>query len=495
MMKIKRWMVVGLAVGMVPGLSAAEELTYDEAMEIALRRSSRSEIIEGNLEVAERKYHAERVNFYLPEISLNGTLPAWASREQYTYPDGRGGTKEVGLRKSLDMNAFIGLNQNLITGGKLDFRAYLQDNRRAFPQTVQTSDGLIVLTTNESEQLGRFSFELQQPLLQPSDAKHALHNSRDDLAVARLMRQEEAATLKTEVAEAYIGVLQLQLNKRIAEERHRSAELKATVDSIKQADGILSEEQWLESSSARLDAELAVYDAESDLAQQMQSLAVLLDMEEYRDLELKVPSVAPPLSGDETERLLAAADRSIPIRKAEHEYAKAKRAADYAASSSGLRGTLSASYAKDAGDIETEYDGLAGLSTNNLNLDTWEVNLEFSYPLWDGGAASAETRASEIQAQKAKIELERQRKIVRAEIRNLTEGIGVSHRKLSVLQKQMDLTGDRLDIAKTRFDGGEISEIEYIESSVAHLEARKKYLGELQKYLVDRYALEGKFTG
>ncbi len=59
----------------------------------------------------------------------------------------------------------------------------------------------------------------------------------------------------------------------------------------------------------------------------------------------------------------------------------------------------------------------------------------------------------------------------------------------------VDLTAERLGIARMRFENGEISEVEYIESNVAHLDARKKYLEELQKYLVDRYTLEGKFTG
>jgi len=483
------------AAGLMAAATPARELTYDAAMEIALRRSSRVEIIRGNLEVAERKYQAEKVNFLLPEISLNGTLPGYSSAEQYTYPDGFGGTKQVGLRKSLDMNTFIGLNQNLITGGSLDIRAYLQGNERHFPQTLRLETGEGVFTANESERTGRFSFALQQPLLQPSEAKFTLNNRKDELSLARLGRQEETATLKQEVAQAYIGALQLQIDKQIAEEKLRSARLKADIDSVKLQDGILSEEQWLETSSARLDAELAVYDVESNLAKQMQTLAVLLDMEEYQDLELAAPPVEAPLTPEEQERLLAAADRSVPIQRAEFDYAKAKRAADYSNASSGIRGTLTASYEKDAGDIETTYDGLPQTETSTLNLDTWEVKLEFSYPLWDGGSGSAESRASELEAQKAKIELERQRKIVRADIRNLTEGLDVSHRKLSILQKQVDLTAERLGIARMRFENGEISEVEYIESNVAHLDARKKYLEELQKYLVDRYTLEGKFTG
>ncbi len=481
-------LIIGVAVVLSPALSA-RDLTYEEALDIAQSGSSQAEIIRGNLEVAERQYQAERVNFYLPEITLNGTLPALRSAEEYTFPEGGGGQKEVGLRESLNLNTFIGLNQSLFTGGTLDLRAWLNRNSQEYPNR----DGFIA---DELERTGRFSASLEQPLLQPSDAKHALNNRKDDLAIAELNRHEEISTLKQDVTNLYVGALALEIEKKITEEKLRSATLKAEIDSLKLEDGVVSEEDWLISSSERLDAELAVYDTQRDWSQEMQDLVILLDIDDYRDLQLFPPAVIPDPIGDERERLLAAADNSVPIRKAECAYRKAERAADYAASSAGIQGTLSANYQKDAGDVETEFSGHDSLNrTSRLNLDTWEVRVEFSYPLWDGGASAAEIRAQELEAKKAMIELDRQRKVVRAEIVNLIEGINVSYRKLEVLDKQINVSRDRLAIARKRFDNGEISEIEYLESSVAHLESRKKYLEELQNYLVDIYDLDAKFTG
>lgn len=467
---------------------AARDLSYDQALEIATGQSSRAEIIMGNLEVAERKYFARRVSFYVPEISINGSLPAWESSEQYAFPEGGGTEKVVASRKTLDLNTFIGLDQNLITGGKVNFRAWLRRNDWEYPQASFRVD--------ETKELGSFDLTLEQPVLQPSQPKHELNNRKDDLELARLARTEELAALKKEVAEAYVGALQLSLDMEIAREKLESARLQAEVDSAKYLDEILSEEDWLKSASARLDAELQLYDIESELSQQYQELAILLELESYQDLDLSEPTLGPPLSPEEQERLVAGADRSVPIRKAEYNYRKAKRSADYTASSSGLTGTLSANYSKDAGTVESEYvDNPALNSDESLNLDSWGVKLEFSYPIWDGGASGAEVKASRIEAEKARIELERAQKVARAEIRNLTEGLDVSYRKLSVLQKQIDLAGERLKIAKFRFEDGQISRITYLETSVEALEARKNYLDELKNYLVDFYELEGKFTG
>jgi outer membrane protein TolC len=64
-----------------------------------------------------------------------------------------------------------------------------------------------------------------------------------------------------------------------------------------------------------------------------------------------------------------------------------------------------------------------------------------------------------------------------------------------VLEKQIELAGNKLDIAKYRLDDGQISRTEYLESYIFFLEARMKYLGELKNYLVDKLDLEGKFIG
>jgi len=418
-------LVVSFAV--VAPTVGAFELTYEQALDIALNRSSQADIISGNLEVAERNYFARRVNFYLPAISINGSLPAWESREEYTYPDGGGGSKEIG--KTFD-----------------------------------------------------------QPILKPSEAKHELHNKKDDYELARLTRTEETATLKKDVAETYVGALEQKLQKQIANEKLTSARLQSEIDSVKFLDGVLSKEDWLISTSARLDAELELYDVQNELSKVMQDLVILLELDSQDDLDLSEPAVLEPIDAAERERLIAAADRSIPILKAEYEFRKAKRAADYVASGTGLEGTLSANYAKNTGRVETSTEG-----KTDLNLDTWGVKLEFSFPVWDGGAAGASVKASRLEAQKVEIELKRARKAARAEIKNLVDGLDVSTRKLDVLQQQIELARQRLDIARFRYEDGQISRITFLESSVVWLEARQGRLAELKNYLVDMYDLEGKF--
>ncbi|MCK4657610.1 MAG: hypothetical protein KAT85_11280, partial [candidate division Zixibacteria bacterium] len=78
----------------------SRELTLDDAIDVALNRTARGEMIRGNLEVAEQNYFARKINFYLPEISIKGAVPAYSVDESYRL---FGGASKSGLFKTRDL--------------------------------------------------------------------------------------------------------------------------------------------------------------------------------------------------------------------------------------------------------------------------------------------------------------------------------------------------------------------------------------------------------
>ncbi len=483
--------IVALTVAVMPiRYLSGRELSFEEALDIAVNRSSQGEIIRGNLEVAERNYSATRIKFYVPEVSLQGSVPAWDVREDYTYFQGtsiRGPRKET----ALDLNSFIGLEQNLITGGKLTLRTYLSRNELELTEFVDLSEDSTEVITSLREELhrgSRFEVVVDQPILKPSEPKNELNNRKDDLEIARLTRIEEIAELKKEVVEAYFGYLQMSVHKQIAADKLESARLQTEIDSVKFADGILSEEELIESTSSGLDAELEQYDIENNFKTRRNELVILLSLDDVDELVLLEPDSAVPISDAEKSRLIAASENSLPILKAQFEYDKAERRAEYEADSRGLSGTLSANYVRRSDNVSVE----AGRD-RDVDLNSWGINLRFDYPIWDGGASGAVVKAAELQAQQAKIEYERARQSAKAEIENLLNSIDVSYRKLQVLDRQIGLARSRLEIAHRRYSNGEISRITYLESSVELLETSNSYYEELKNYFIDRFELEGKF--
>ncbi len=474
--------VVGLLAAMVAGSGWTRELTFAEALKLGVGQSSRGAIIRGDLEVAESRYRAERITFYVPEVTINSSLPSYVSEQSFRLWGQP--TKETVKTSDLDFTSNLQLTQSLFTGGEVTARANLLNNESSYPLWGNTG-----VRIDESTLRGSFDFELTQPVLKPSETRHALHNSRDNYYLAELQRVEDESSLRTEIAEAYFGVLQSELKLEIAQAKLRSARLQADIDSVKVADKVLSEEDWLISASARIDAELELVEVENEAAERNRELASLLDLDVTEELEPQIP-FPERLADGEKQAYLNAWEESILIRRARLEWEKAERSAEYEASSLGINGDLRASYSLGRDRVEAEDRE----DDDEIKTSSWGISLNLTFPLFDGGASGATVRAAEIEADKKRLEFEKAQKAARAEITNLVSRVEVGYRKLEVLRKQIDLTRERLGISEYRFTDGQISEVEFLEAQVAFLETRDKYLEELKQYVLDRIALGGKYA-
>jgi outer membrane protein TolC len=244
------------------------------------------------------------------------------------------------------------------------------------------------------------------------------------------------------------------------------------------------------SASALLDAELEQFDVENQSKEQHRLLAALLDMDVEEKIETSIPVITDQLEPTQVKTLVSRWTESVPLQKSSFQYSKQRRAADFAAANYGIQGNLAASYSFGRGTVEYQT-----LGNDNIKTNGWGISINLTYPLWDGGASSASVKAARLSAEKARLEHDRTEKAAKAEIVDLLNRIDVGTRKLSVLEKQIELAGNKLDIAKYRLDDGQISRTEYLGSYIFFLETRMKYLSELKNYLVDKLDLEGKFIG
>jgi outer membrane protein TolC len=486
--------LLALVGGLIPAEAPARDLLLDEALDMALNRTARGDMIEGNLEVARQYYSARRINMYLPEISINGALPTYAQDESYR-PFSNPLDKQLYKERNLDFNSFVELNQSLITGGSLTATADLTSNDRRYPNTSFPGSGLVV---DQSSKAGRFNFTLEQPLFRPSSVKNELNNRKDDLEIARMTKIEEETALKKEVTEAYLTVLQLTLKSEMTADKLEKTVLQENIDSAKLSDGVLSEEDFLLSSSARLDAELEDFSVRTDLEEQKRELATLLDLNVSEPLNLTDPPPGELMDEATRDLLIAAWERTVSTKKAQHQFEKSKREADYAASGHGLTGDLNATYSLGRQRIETDRaneDLVTETYKENISTSGWTLGLQFRLPVWDGGAGGAAVKAARYQAEQARYEYTRAQRSAQAQILNLINQLEVNHQRLGIVTKQIELAKNRLDIARERQADGQISMLTLLESRIFYLETRDRYLVELKAYLVNRIELQGKFVG
>ncbi len=474
------------AAAAAPGPTRARgALTLEEAIRLAVRESARGRIIRGDVEVKQGLYQASRSNFYFPSVSINGQVPAYAVDQSYKF---FGGSTRKRLYKTqgLALNSFVQLDQSLVTGGTLNLRANLANNQDRYPDTDPTASPNSFL--DEVGRRGYFDFALEQPILRPSQPRNELANRHDDLEQAGLTRVSEEAKLAREVTEAFVGVLLADLKEETARDRLEAAGLRAGIDSTKWTDGVLSEEEWLTSASKRLDAELSLRETAAAAAEKRRSLALLLDLEDEQGIELARPESPTPLSADRVAALRAGWSSCRAVRQAELEHAKATRAADFAAAGHGFTGDFKASYSIGRGRVK-----LADYPTDNINTNGWGVSLNFSYPVWDGGASGAVVRSAHFEAERARLQLARAKQDARAQTGRLLDLIEVSGRRLEILWKQEELATRKVRIAEERFADERINKVTMLEADVVRLETQARGLEELMTYLVNRIDLESRF--
>ncbi len=473
--------------------SFATELSLSDALEMALGKSNRGYIIEGDLEVAQQLYQAERINFYVPEISVNGQLPVYSVSESFDNIFGQP-DKTLNRRTRFDFDADITLKQSLITGGEFTLQSKLFNRDSKYPQieTIRDDSGKIInefiFEENQIDKQGQFDFKLTQPILKPSQPKYDLKNKKDDLKIAELVKIEEVSKLKIEIVEAYFGILQTTLQYDIEQFKTESAKIQKIIDSSKFEDKLLSEEQWLTSESKLLDAELEVFDKENEKLGKKRELALLLDLDFDEEIKTVIPKVIGKISSAQKKIYINNWENSVQLLKSKYDYNKSKRAADFTTSSNGLTGTLEANYSLVRGDTKL-LD-----TTNIINTNSWGVSVNFTLPIWDGGSSSAENKAAKLSAQKSKIAFERVKKSVKAQIITLLNKINISSQKLSVLEKQIELAKNKLNIAKFRHEDGQISTLELLESKIYYLEVQDKLLLELKENYKSKFELEGTFV-
>lgn len=486
----------GLATFLPAMNVTAVDLTLDQAIEMALNKTARGDIIDGKLEVAEQNYHAKRINFYLPEISINGSLPSYAVDESFRF---FGGSTQKQLYKTRELNfrSFVELNQSLITGGELTITANLTKNDDRYPDTrrLDMIGNPISLGSfiNENSKQGFFNFNLTQPLFRPSTARNELNNKRDDMDIAHIDRILEHAALKKEVTQSYISLIQAEVKSNMFDDKLESARLQAQIDTAKFKDSILSQEELLQSTSALLDAELESFEFETTQSDQKREMTLLLDLDASETFELSEPNVTGHLTEAERQQMLTNWENSIDLIKARKEFEKAERNASFAAAGHGIQGDLNASYSLGRGDITTDYSDFS--ENDNIKTTGWTVALNVRVPVWDGGAGGAAVKAAWFEADQAKLEYQRAEKKAQAEIVNLLNALDVSYRRLDIIQRQIGLADYRLNIAEERYNNGEISKLTYLESRIFYLETKDKYLEELKLYLVNNIDLESKFSG
>lgn len=493
-----------LTVFMICALASyvkAEEFTLQQVLERLLDKSTRGQIIKGQYEVSQAKFNAEKIGYYLPEISLNSTVPSITETENfaqfYGFTD-----PILAKRRTSSRTGDIRLRQKVITGGDITIRGYVYWRDSKYPSTISVYDDVAdrtrsyLVTAKDKTIRNTVSFEFSQPIFNTSESRSAYNTAKASLQQARVQWRVDQADLKKEGVAAYFDLLMADLDKKMAYKNSELAVINARWDSLKYADSVLTEEEWVESQSTRLEKKLALYDADASYEEKLNEFKHLLDFPREQAVKLQVPVTPQMPTASKIQWLKANAEYTAETELARTRMEMAERDLANTRSGGGLNGTLRAIYQLGNEDvtISKEYQGdslyLSELNENNNDTKDWQVSLELSYPLWDGGASKANVRSSELAYESARLEYLAAERNAKNKMEIAIKRMEINRSKLQLLEDELQLADKKLSDAKDKFAEGLISEGDLLENEVYYLEAAKSRLTTLKDYYNDLIELE-----
>lgn len=483
------WFVL-IFVSLSAGAAAAETITLEKTLDRLVHQATRGRIIAGQLEVARAKFKAERIGYYLPEITFNTTLPTYMSTQNYdNYP---GYTDPLLFtRTDLSGDANIRLKQKVISGGEITMETQYNLRNNEYPSALYGPDGKTLLgfaTATDKRRLGNLYVRFSQPIFQTSATRSSYLETRDNLDKAEIEWRVNRTDLKREGITAFFDYLSADIDRQSAQCQSDLAAFNAQWDSVKFGGGVITEESWVTSRGKRLEKQLAVYDAEAAFQEKANAYKHLLDLPMEAEVTLEIPPIAAAPTPEEGQRYLDHADKTAETELAAADLQAAERTLNQTRSSYGINASLDASYAFGRGTVtqskpEREME-------DKIDTKDWQVSLNLTYSIWDGGASGASIHSQELAYESARLRYAAAERSARTSMTILLKRIEINHAKLALLEQELAVAEKKLHDAEGRHARGLLSDGGLLENRSAWLDTRKKQLTTLKDYYLDLTQLE-----
>ncbi len=480
---------------------AAEEYTLEQTLDKLLNNSTRGQIIRGQFDVSEAKFQAEKVGYYLPEISLKSTLPSISEVERFGDIANIGDPLLYTTRNS-SRSSNIEMKQKIVTGGDLSISGNYVWSESKTPRPFNYNNNVYVVPSLTKRTGSNVKFSLSHPIFSTSDSRSAYNSARNNLQQAQIQWIVDQADLKKEGVTAYVDLLVADVEKQMANYNSQKANLTAKWDSVKFTDGILTEEEFVESKSDRLEKQLALFDTEASYEEKLNEFKHLMDLKSSEDITLSIPMTPEMITANKLQWLKVNSEFSSETLLAKKKMEIAEQDLKNTRSSGGLNGSVNLSYQIgdeesdfsknlkiDAVDPDDRVDSTFILASSNPTSD-WRISVELSYPLWDGGASKANVRSSELAYESARLEYLAEQRNAKNKMAIAIKRMEINYSKLQLLKDELVLAEKKLQDAKDKFQEGIISESTLLENRVYYLEAAKSRLTTLKDYYHDMIDLE-----
>lgn len=411
-----------------------------------------------------RTYRAE----LLPEISFNGTIPAYSKRYS-SYQESDGSYRFV-PNDNLQLSGELSLSQRIwFTGGTLSLRSSLDYMRQLSGDKYNNFMSIPVALT------------LRQPLFAANDIKWKRRIEPVRYAEARARFMSETEEVAMEAIRLFFNVLMAADKLACSRQNLDNARKLYEVAQAKRRMGQISENDLLQIELTLLQAQSDVSNDDSDLRSASFRLSSFLDFEE----DTVIMPLEPERLHDVSVGYAQALDRATENNPFMHNVQRRQLEADYkvAQAKGAMREvTLFAQVGY------TGADRTFGRSYRDLR-DNQVVEVGVSIPLVDWGKRRAAVKVAESERELAANTLRKETLDFNSNLFILVERFNNQAEQLRLADRASEIAGRRYDTNVETFMIGRISTLDLSDSQANKDSARSRQLEELFYYWYYFYQL------
>lgn len=411
-----------------------------------------------------RTYRAE----LLPEISFNGTIPAYSKRYS-SYQESDGSYRFV-PNDNLQLSGELSLSQRIwFTGGTLSLRSSLDYMRQLSGDKYNNFMSIPVALT------------LRQPLFAANDIKWKRRIEPVRYAEARARFMSETEEVAMEAIRLFFNVLMAADKLACSRQNLDNARKLYEVAQAKRRMGQISENDLLQIELTLLQAQSDVSNDDSDLRSASFRLSSFLDFEEGT----VIMPLEPERLHDVSVGYAQALDRATENNPFMHNVQRRQLEADYkvAQAKGAMREvTLFAQVGY------TGADRTFGRSYRDLR-DNQVVEVGVSIPLVDWGKRRAAVKVAESERELAANTLRKETLDFNSNLFILVERFNNQAEQLRLADRASEIAGRRYDTNVETFMIGRISTLDLSDSQTNKDSARSRQLEELFYYWYYFYQL------
>jgi outer membrane protein TolC len=448
----------------LPAKSRAQEvkkLTFDQVIKLSEEQSPNALMAKHRFRASYWSYRTFTAQ-YLPSLTLTGTTPDFSNSFDKVWNSTTNGY-EYRSTNTISELAALSLSQNIgLTGGTIS----LQSDLNLFNDLEL--DTRKYITTP-------LSIGLNQPIFRYNALKWQKKTEPLKYEAARKTFLSNIEMVHQQAVMNFFSLALAQINKQIAEMNYSNADTLWRIAKGRYDLGTIAEDELLQMQLSWLNSETARKEAEMNLRDREIRLRSFLGFNDNVRLELMLPSEVPSLQVNSQEVFDLAMQNNPEMLNQQLTILNAQSAVAQAKAEKGLNANLIASYGLRDQDPEFYQ------AYNDPNKQQ-RVRIGFTMPILDWGLGKGKYRMAQSSLELAKVQSQQAIIDFQQNLLLDVEQFNLQGTQVAIAAKSDTVAMKMFEVTKQRFLIGKIAVLELNNADTKKDQNRRAYVQALQNY-------------